>query len=109
MPVFATAPELLPRDQYPRTYVLLPPEAGREWVEAVLDSGKWEEHRWTIGGSADDAGIGALEDKTVIAVNPEAWPSDLEEFFQEHYPRTSYIAVRVSTPEDLRRELERMD
>ena len=90
-----------PRVQYARTYLLLPPEAGREWVEAILDSDAWERQRWTIGGSADDAGIGALDDKTVIAVNPSAWPSDLRAFFQEHYPRTRYVALEAATPDEL--------
>lgn len=99
----------LPREQYPRKYVLLPPGAGREWVEAILDSGAWDERRWTIGGSADDAGIGALKDKEVIAVNPEAWPSDLEEFFQRYYPRTVYVPLEASSPADLRRKLEEME
>jgi len=96
----------LPREQYSRTYVLLPPGAGREWVEAILDSGAWERHRWTIGGSADDAGIGALEDKRVIAVNPEAWEEDLEAFFRQHYPRTRYVALKATSPVELRRKLE---
>ncbi|MGD1996012.1 MAG: hypothetical protein PVH62_04485 [Anaerolineae bacterium] len=99
----------LPREQYARTYVLLPPGAGPEWVDAILDSGAWERHRWTIGASADDAGIGALEDKRVIAVNPEAWPSDLADFFRRYYPRTRYVPLEVTTPEELRRELEEMD
>lgn len=96
----------LPREQYARTYVLLPPGAGREWVQAILDSGAWERNRWTIGGSADDAGIGALEDKTVIAVNPSGWPSDLQAFFQQYYPRTRYVGLVAATPAELRRLLE---
>lgn len=99
----------LPREPYARTYVLLPPGAGREWVEAILDSGAWDRRRWTIGGSADDAGIGALEDKTVIAVNPAAWPGDLEAFFRTYYPRTRYIAIEAGSPEELRRRLEEME
>jgi len=95
----------LPREQYARTYVLLPPGAGREWVQAILDSGGWEQHRWTIGSSADDAGIGALEDKTVIAVNPDAWPADLRAFFQRYYPRTRYVPLPAATPSALRRAL----
>jgi len=98
----------LPRVQYARTYVLLPPGAGREWVEAILQSGAWDRHRWTIGGSADDAGIGALEDKTVIAVNPAAWPGDLEAFFRTYYPHTRYVPIEVTTPDELRQRLEEM-
>jgi hypothetical protein len=99
----------LPRAEYARTYVLLPPGAGREWVEAVLDSGAWDDHRWTIGGSADDAGIGALENKTVIGVNPQAWPSDLGDFFEEYYPRVHYVAMQADSPAELRVALENLD
>ena len=95
----------LPREQYARTYVLLPPGAGREWVQAILDSGAWEAKRWTIGSSADDAGIGALEDKTVIAINPRQWPSDLRAFFHQYYPRTRYVPLEADTPDELRRKL----
>jgi hypothetical protein len=95
----------LPREQYARTYVLLPPGAGLEWVEAIIESGAWERYRWTIGGSADDAGIGALEDKTVIAINPAAWGQDLEAFFQEHYPHTRYEPLTASTPSQLEQKL----
>jgi len=95
----------LPRTQYARTYVLLPPDADAKWVQAVLDSGAWERHRWTIGGSGDDAGIGALEDKTVIAVNPGNWQNDLRAFFQKYYPRTRYVPLEAATPDKLRRKL----
>lgn len=95
----------LPREQYQRTYVLLPPGAGREWVQAILDSGAWEERRWTIGGSADDAGIGALEDKSVIAINPGRWPADLAAFFQHYYPGTRYTGLEAATPAELRQKL----
>ncbi|MBN1178166.1 MAG: hypothetical protein JXD18_03080 [Anaerolineae bacterium] len=95
----------LPRAQYARTYVLMPPGAGRAWVEAVLDSGAWDDRRWTIGGSADDAGIGALDDKRVIAVNPAAWGDDLAAFFARYYPRTRYVAVVATTPAELAQKL----
>lgn len=91
----------LPREQYPRTYVLLPPGAGREWVEAILSSGAWDRYRWTIGGSADDAGIGALDVRTVIAVNPRLWPGDLAQFFQTYYPGLRYIPIEAATPQEL--------
>jgi hypothetical protein len=95
----------LPREQYARTYVLLPPGAGREWVEAILSSGAWERYRWTIGGSADDAGIGALDVRTVIAVNPRLWPGDLAQFFQTYYPGLRYIPIEAATPQDLAAQL----
>lgn len=95
----------LPREQYPRTYVLLPPGADREWVEAILSSGAWDRYRWTIGGSADDAGIGALDVRTVIAINPNLWPGDLAQFFQTHYPGLRYIPIEAATPQDLAAQL----
>ncbi len=60
-----------PRVQYDRIYILLPPTADREWALAAVDA-SWQFRR-TIGGSADDAGVGNLDRRKVIAVNPEAW------------------------------------
>jgi len=97
-----------PRELYVRTYVLLPPNTDPKWVEAVLTSRAWEASRWTVGGSADDAGIGALENKTVIAVNAEQWPADLQTFFQRYYPCTRYVAIEVATPRELQRRLDEL-
>ena len=96
-----------PREDYARTYLLLPPGAGDEWLRAVLDSGTWSKYHWTIGGSADDAGGGPTKRK-VIAVNPQGWPSDLKAFFDQYYAGVDYVAVVAKTPEDLRRVLSNM-
>lgn len=96
-----------PREDYARTYVLLPPGAGGEWVQAIVDSGAWNKHHWTIGGSADDAGGGPTQRK-VIAVNPQGWPSDLKTFFDAFYPGIDYVSIVAPTPEDLRRILAKM-
>ena len=93
-----------PRVPYARTYVLLPQDAGRAWPQAVLNSGKWEERHWTIGSSADDAGTGP-KDRTVIAVNPGKWPSDLRAFFQQYYPGIKYIPVEAASPRELETKL----
>ncbi len=93
-----------PRIPYARTYVLLPPEADEAWIDAIIDSGAWDEHRWTIGGSADDAGVGPV-DRQVIAINPGQWPSDLRQFFNTHYPGVRYTSVEAETPEALQRAL----
>ena len=110
--VFESVPTTLPargapRVQYERTYVLLPPDAGEAWALAVVD-GVWDQRRYTIGSSADDAGIGDLDARRVIAVNPERWPSDLRAFLEEHYPGVEYTAVTADTPADLVRKLERL-
>lgn len=95
-----TWPFGLPRASYARTYVLLPPDADASWAESVVDA-TWEGHRFTIGGSADDAGIGDLDVRRVIAVNPTRWDGDLKAFFETHYPGAEWIAIRVSAPERL--------
>ncbi|HUX76119.1 MAG TPA: hypothetical protein VMY40_05700 [Anaerolineae bacterium] len=93
-----------PRTQYERTYVLLPPSAGAAWVEAVVEA-TWDEHRYTIGGSADDAGIGDLDVRRVFAVNPSRWQGDLRAFFEEHYPGIQYVPLEATTPDELRQKL----
>lgn len=100
-------PRGLPRAQYERTYVLLPHDADEAWALAVVDA-TWEDRRYTIGGSADDAGIGDLDVRRVIAVNPDSWPTDLEAFFAEHYPAVEYTAIDAETPADLVRSLRRL-
>jgi len=96
-----------PREPYARTYVLLPPGAGDPWLRAALDSGVWSKYHWTIGGSADDAGVGPRARK-VIAINPQGWPGDLKAFFNQYYPGVDYVAIVANTPEDLRRVLSNM-
>ncbi|GAF90812.1 unnamed protein product, partial [marine sediment metagenome] len=91
-----------PRVPYERTYVLLPPSAGVEWAQAVL-AATWNEKRYTLGSSADDAGIGDLAVRRVIAVNPSKWPGDLAAFYNQYYPGVIYTAVIAASPDELRR------
>lgn len=98
-----------PRAQYDRTYVLLPPDAGKEWANAVVDA-TWEDGKFTVGSSADDAGIGDLDIKRVIAVNPGKWgPGEdgtgLQGFFERYYPGVRYKPVEAATPSSLRQQL----
>ena len=95
-----------PRVQYERTYMLLPPNADAAWARAVVD-GAWDEKRYTIGSSADDAGIGDLDVRRVIAVNPQEWagPQSLEDFFNEHYPGVTYTPITAATPAELAQKL----
>jgi hypothetical protein len=96
-----------PRDQYDRTYVLLPPEADTPWALAAVDA-VWDDRRYTIGSSADDAGIGDLDLRRVIAVNPGSWPADLRSFFEEHYPEVEYVPVEAATPDELEQRLKQL-
>jgi len=95
-----------PRVQYGRVYVLLPPQANSSWARAVIE-GTWDEKRYTVGSSADDAGIGDLNARQVIAVNPREWPGplSLEEFFKKYYPGATYTTITAVTPAELAEKL----
>ncbi|MDY7080535.1 MAG: hypothetical protein SXV54_26950 [Chloroflexota bacterium] len=97
-----------PRVQYKRTYVLLPPNADAAWARAVVES-TWDEERYTIGSSADDAGIGDLNARRVIAVNPQAWPGtrSLKDFYTQYYPGVEYKSISATTPAELKLKLSR--
>jgi murein DD-endopeptidase MepM/ murein hydrolase activator NlpD len=105
-PLQPSPPRGKPRVPYARSYVLLPPNADAAWARAVVDAA-WDAHRFTIGGSADDAGIGDLDFRRIIAVNPAAWGDDLFAFFETHYPGVSYVPVDADTPQDLAAQLEK--
>ncbi|MDX1663920.1 MAG: hypothetical protein R3272_09010 [Candidatus Promineifilaceae bacterium] len=93
-------PSNLPREEYRRVYVLLPPTATEAWAEAAA-RGSYA-GRYTIGFSADDAGIGDLEERHVIAVNPHHWPGILTDaWFKQNYPGTRFIPVVANAPRDL--------
>jgi len=81
-----------PREQYKRTYVLTPPGMSVDDKHSLLDKFP----NFTIGPSADDAGLGALDDKTVIAVNPYEWDDSLRDFFIKHYPGTRYVEFELN-------------
>ncbi len=96
--------QLVPSDSsrynYRRVYVLLPPTADMKWLLAAAKGGY--DGRFTIGFSADDAGIGDLETRHVLAVNPHHWPEVLTaSWFQQHYPGARFTPVVANKPEDL--------
>jgi hypothetical protein len=105
-PLQPNSPRGKPRVPYARTYVLLPPNANAAWAHAVVDAA-WDAHRFTIGGSADDAGIGDLDFRRIIAVNPAAWGDDLFAFFVTYYSGVSYVPVNADTPQELATQLEK--
>ena len=102
-----------PRTQYTRTYLLLPnepatPEGSKRldgWIGAVVASGVLTRYRWTMGASADDAGIGDLDRRNVLAINPETWPTSLSEFYVREYPGVNFESIRAATPDELRNKL----
>lgn len=89
-----------PRTEYRRVYVLLPPTADQKWLLAAA-RGSFD-GRFTIGFSADDAGVGDLAYRHVLSVNPHHWPQVLTDaWFKQHYPGVKFTAVVANSPEDL--------
>ncbi len=104
-PAAGSQPILCPaaREPYERTYALLPPGYGYEWISALKEV--WERHRFSIGFNADDAfaRVNGVLKCTVLALNPSAWDVDLEAFYRQYYPSTTdsfvnYIPIEVNTP-----------
>jgi hypothetical protein len=80
------------RAEYKRTYLLLPPNPSQDLWERAARTAK-QNGNWTVGASADDAGIAAalLLECKVIAVNPERWGGDFgAQWFNNHYPGVTY-------------------
>lgn len=81
-----------PRVQYERTYVLIPPDEGADLVVEIARR-FFDANRFTLGGSADDAGVADLDVRNVVAVQPDRWGDSLQAFFEQYYPGVSYIPV----------------
>lgn len=89
-----------PRVQYKRIYLLLPPSADSSWATAAVGA-TWDDKRITVGGSADDAGLGALDDKLVLAINPGGWGGDLAAFYAGYYPGTKLETTNAASPDEM--------
>jgi hypothetical protein len=85
-----------PREQYERTYVLLHPGADWLWYAAIAAA--TEDLRYTIGASADDAGIGDLDYRRVFATNPDLWNGNLAEFFDIYYSGVELHLLDAGSP-----------
>ncbi len=88
------------RMDYKRVYVLLPPTADESWLLAAA-KGSFD-GRFTVGFSADDAGIGDFKARHVLAVNPHHWPDVLTaSWFKQHYPGVQFTPIVANAPQDL--------
>jgi len=77
-----------PRIDYVRRYNDIPQTATLERATEIFRY-CWEHGKQTVGASADDAGIGALTDKTAIEWDrPAAEHAAYRAFYAEHYPGT---------------------
>lgn len=76
-----------PREQYKRVYWVVPPSLPDDERQELYGDAALE--NVTCGPSYDDAGIGALEDKTaVLLAIPDDEQDEYREWFAEHYPGT---------------------
>lgn len=94
-----------PRLDFRRVYVLLPPTANETWLVAAARGSYIG--RYTVGFSADDAGVGDVAERVVICINPHHWPETLTSaWYDHHYPGTRFIPVVANSPADLQAWLE---
>lgn len=88
----------LPREDYARTYWLLSQAATQAQVQRALTLAYAT--RGTVGFSADDAGIGDLDNREVRVLwfAPTDWDRDaLDAFFAEWYPGVTVIHEYIDT------------
>ncbi len=88
----------------------MPPQADATWAQAVADT-TWETKQYTIGGSADDAGIGDLNVRRILAVNPSQWgnTSSLDQaWYEANYPGAQFVGVDAASPQELAQKLATM-
>ena len=97
-----------PREQYARNYILMnPSHSDPAWVKAIARA-TWA-RRITIGGSADDAGVGDLNTRQVIVLNPrDSYDSDIFAWFARHYPGVSVQGVEGRTPDELAQKVKQL-
>jgi hypothetical protein len=93
-----------PRDQYARTYILLP---GSFPLDMVLAAARVAyEAKATLGFAADDAGVGDLDQRRVICVSPDQIGDGLSQaWYDQYYPGVEFVAVYARNPTDLEQKL----
>ncbi|NJN54385.1 MAG: hypothetical protein HC804_06295 [Anaerolineae bacterium] len=96
-------PNMCAREDYDRIYILLPPGASAIMWRQVADAAA--NARWTIGGSADDAGLAsrllgqtaANKRPLVVCIDPNAWNSGngplSQAWYNTNYPLTRFVSV----------------
>lgn len=98
-----------PRVQYKRTYVLTHPDDFDEIATAAAWALNDQDLQYTIGRSADDAGIGDLDYRRVIIINPALWPNPIRDFFAEHYPGVIVETITESVATEVYGRLKRSE
>jgi murein DD-endopeptidase MepM/ murein hydrolase activator NlpD len=81
-----------PRTQYARKFVLCGPGTSDALGSRIYNT--LRKYGVTIGDSADDAGIGDLDSRTVYAVRPDQWPSPLTQaWFTTNYSGANMVTI----------------
>jgi hypothetical protein len=92
-----------PRVQYARTYLLLPakidPSMAQAAMHVALDTGT------TVGFSPDDGGIGDLDQRRVVCVNPSQIASGLKAWYDQFYPGVEFVPVTAGSAAQLEAKL----
>jgi len=79
-----------PRTDYKRVYNVIPPSATEGQAVAIFLDG-WRRAHETSGGSYDDAGHGALSDKTARLHGVTNMDAEFINWYARHYPGTKLI------------------
>lgn len=79
-----------PREQYERTYLVAPAGVSRQaWLAICREA---YERGQTVGFSYDDAGVGALEQKTAVLYGiPAEQQQNFRDWYAQHYPGTTVL------------------
>jgi len=88
----------LPRVDYKRVYVLFPdyltPTQRGELAPFCHRAGQW-----TAGSSADDAGVAALSDKTVVALDPKSIGTGINQAWYDKWYGSAPVKLREAAPD----------
>ncbi len=105
-PVTAPAqPRGAPRVQFNRTFVLLSQSSGADWLTAI--AALVTQRGWTVGFNPDDAGMGDLNVRRVIAVNPATIGIGVTgDWFNQNYPGVQFTPVEAATLAELVTKLQ---
>lgn len=95
-----------PRMQYERNYILLPKDLPPQMVVSAMRVA-YEIHA-TVGFSADDAGVGDLDQRRVICVNPDRVGTGINQaWYDQHYPGVKFIPVTAKRAAELEKKLRK--
>jgi hypothetical protein len=106
-PVWTGSNRGQPREQYERTVILIPPTRNVDWALTAARA-TWAKYRVTIGGSSDDGGIGALNSRRVVALNPFEWGGDMQAWYTQNYPNVNYVPLNAQSTNDFATQLGKL-